>query len=201
MGLSPRLLVGARQPTRTPPALGGGAVTSLETVTDQMPSPPPMPPGPPPGWYPTGGTQRWWDGASWGPVAPPPGGSINLSEEERGKTWAMLSHLAPFVLAIIGPLIIRQTEGEKNRYVKHHATEALNFQLTILTSIFVSFIFGAIVAAATQQPGFFFLGFLTYGACVLTGLVFTILAAIATSRNEWYRYPISIRFVSGAQSK
>jgi uncharacterized protein len=125
---------------------------------------------------------------------------MNQSEEERGRTWAMLSHLAPLVLAIIGPIIIRQTEGAKNAYVKHHATEALNFQITALIGIFGSFVLGGITAAVAGQPGFIFVGFVAYGALILTGLIFTILATIATSRNEWYRYPISIRFVSGARA-
>jgi uncharacterized protein len=109
---------------------------------------------------------------------------MNQSEEERGRTWAMLSHLAPLVLAIIGPIIIRQTEGAKNAYTKHHATEALNFQITVLISVVGSFVLGAITAAVTRQPGFFFVGFLAYGAFILTGLIFAILATIATSRNE-----------------
>jgi uncharacterized Tic20 family protein len=53
--------------------------------------------------------------------------------------------LAGVVLA----LVKRLTEGKKNEYVRHHSTEALNFQLTLLI-IWI----GGIVATIGSAVGF-----------------------------------------------
>jgi uncharacterized protein len=33
---------------------------------------------------------------------------------------------------------------------------------------------------------------------ILADLVFAVMAAIATNKGEWYRYPVTIRIVPGA---
>jgi hypothetical protein len=69
-------------------------------------------------------------------------------------------------------------------YLRHHLTEALNFQLTLLIAYVVSWFLTFIV-----------IGALTWIAALVCGIIFAILAAVAANRGEWYRYPISIRMV------
>jgi uncharacterized Tic20 family protein len=142
---------------------------------------------PPPGWYPDQqGVSRWWDGAAWGEPAPvaapaPAGGGSDP------KTMAVLAQALGIVVGFVGPLIIYLVNGEKDPFVRHHAAEALNFQLTLLIAYLVSFVLM-----------FVLIGFLLIPVLIVLGIVFPIIAAMAASRGEWYRYPISIRMVTGA---
>ncbi len=97
---------------------------------------------PDPGWYrDRDGRLRWWDGQAWGPTAP------EQSEEDSGRTVAVLSHLGVLVGGFPLPLIMRQAEGPRNGFVRHHATEALNFQLTFLLVWVAGFAAVAVIGA------------------------------------------------------
>lgn len=141
---------------------------------------------PPPGWYPdTQGVSRWWNGSEWGDPAPvaapaPVGGS-------DPKTMAVLAQALGIVAGFIGPLVIYLVNGDKDPYVRHHAAEALNFQLTLMIGYLISFVLM-----------FVLIGFLLFPVLFVLAIVFPILAAMAANRGEWYRYPISIRMVPGA---
>jgi uncharacterized Tic20 family protein len=126
------------------------------------------PDAPPPGYGPPPG---------W--VPPPP--SAGRSDD---GVWSVLSHLSFFVFAIFAPLIIMMTVGKTSPYVRHHAVEALNFHITFCLAMLVS---GILILVFIGIPMLFAVG--------ITGVVFTILAAVAAGRGEWYRYPISWRLV------
>lgn len=151
------------------------------------------------------GGQRWWDGAQWGQFAPHPAAAYTpataaqpQSMEESGKTVAIFCHVGHFLLNVFLALIFRVTEGDKNPYVKHHATEALNFQLTQLILTFGLMIVGIPLAIVTAGI-FLILLIPAFILIVILGIVWTIQGAIAASRGEWYRYPFSFRMVSGAR--
>jgi uncharacterized Tic20 family protein len=158
-------------------------------------------PLPRPGWYPDQTqTMRWWDGSRWGHAAPLP------AETENGRLWVMLSHLSAFIGGWILALVIRQTEGKKNRFVMHHATEALNFQITFFipyTVCIVGFVISAGVGRPAQQIvsgiGLAVFGLLAF-LLFVGHTVFAIIGCVKSSRGEWWRYPINIRFVSGAST-
>jgi len=157
-------------------------------------------PLPMPGWYPDQAqTMRWWDGARWGPAAPPPPGA------DSGRLWVMLAHLSAFIGGWILALVIRQTEGKKNTFVKHHSTEALNFQITFIIPYLICVV-GMVVTGSLSQPGHYSVtaGFLVFGllAFVLfvAHAVLAVIGCIRASRGEWWRYPVNIRFVSGART-
>jgi uncharacterized protein len=157
-----------------------------------------MQPPPPPGWYPDPtGAQRWWDGAQWGPAAPV------ASEAESGKTLATLAHLGILAGSFPLPLIIRLTEGRKNAFVKHHATEALNFQITFM--IFWLGLFAVLSAATPSHTSHLSAGQAVLFACLplafLGNFVLSILGCVRASQQLWWRYPVSIRFVRGARSR
>ncbi len=163
-----------------------------------------VPQPPPPGWYHDGTTLRWWDGAAWGPAAPPAGLSSVAATDPvgEGAAPAVLSHVGILVFAVVLPLVFRLTEGKKNEFVRHHSTEALNFQLTFLILWIVGGV-ATMFATFTGRGGddvsaWFLLPFLAmlglFGIAVLCAIV----GAVRASQGRWWRYPVSIRFVSGA---
>jgi uncharacterized Tic20 family protein len=161
--------------------------------------------GAPPGWYPDqSGAMRWWDGGAWGVFAPAYGGP-----PPPNKTLAIVAHLGPVVGGFILPLIIYLVADKRDTYVRHHASEGLNFALTFLIAwvvgiiVFIIAIGGSAAVAGGNGGGIAFAGGFVLVWFVLFGLaiaswVFAIIAAIAASQGRWYRYPICIRFVQGA---
>ncbi|MGZ4589345.1 MAG: DUF4870 domain-containing protein, partial [Actinomycetes bacterium] len=96
----------------------------------------PPPQGPPPGgpWGapPPPGAPGQPPPAYWGPPS-----GLSPSEE---RTWAMAAHIGALVagvvaMAFLGPLIIMLTQGTKSAFVRRHAVESLNFQITLLIAL------------------------------------------------------------------
>jgi uncharacterized protein len=152
-------------------------------MSEQVPPPqPPTPPGGgPPSGPPPGGP----------PSGPPPGGPPGqppLSGDQE-RLWAMLAHLLSFVaaylfLGFVAPLVVLLVFGPRSAYVRAHAVESLNFNLTWL-------LYGIIAVI---------LAFLVVGILILIALgiayvVLVIIASIRANNGELYRYPLTIRFV------
>ena len=151
-----------------------------------------------PGWYPDPqgtGSYRYWDGTRWTDAvssAIPPAATASSDT----TTWAMAAHLtalaALFVgLPFIGPLIIYLAKKE-NPFVHRHAAEALNFNLSIM-------LYTVVLAIVTVIGLVFIVGVLLiplFLALFVAWIAFVIIAAVAASRGEEYRYPLTIRFVS-----
>jgi uncharacterized protein len=142
-------------PTQQPPT--GGYV----------PQPPPGPPGHPvqqPGY-----------------AAPP-------TSEER--TWALVAHVgtlvaAWFAMGFICPLVIMLIKGNESPFVRRHAVESLNFQISLLIYLIVSAVLVLLVV-----------GIFMLIALGIFALVVIIMATIAASNGQDYRYPLTIRLVS-----
>lgn len=145
----------------------------------------------PPGWYPDEtGTSRYWDGTQWTDSTQPaqvpvPAATSGGTDE---KTLAMLAQLLGIFTGFLGPLVMYLIAKDDQPFLKHHAAESLNFQLTVLIGYVISGVLMLVL-----------IGFLTWFAVWIAALVFGIMATLAANRGEWYRYPISIRMVSGAQ--
>lgn len=99
--------------------------------------------------------------------------------------WAVLAHLSIFAFALIGPLVIYLVKRDESPFTRQHAAEALNFHITLAIAGVISVILLFVLI------GFFFLLVLA-----VAGPVLGILAAIAASKRQPYRYPLTIRFVS-----
>ena len=118
-----------------------------------------------------------------------PGGTGAVTEREVHQ-WGMFAHLsafAGFIIPfgnIIGPLIVWQMKKDLP-FVDEQGKEALNFQITISISVFVS----AILM-------FVLIGFLLLPLVLLCSFVFTIIAALKANDGEDYRYPFAIRLIS-----
>ena len=178
-----------------------------------MQTEPPSSPGPgagslpPPGWYvDPAGAWRWWDGTAWGAPAAPAAPGTSTS-----RTLAILSHLGMLLGGFVLPLVIYLTADRRDRFLRHHASEGLNFTLTVTAAVlaafallFGAFVVGAVGASGGSDAGFFafFGGFFLVWAVVMAlqvgGLILGIVGAVKANQGEWWRYPVCIRFVKGA---
>ncbi|MFC0042112.1 DUF1707 and DUF4870 domain-containing protein [Actinomadura rayongensis] len=70
-----------------------------------------------------------------------------LSGEDR--VLAALSHALGVPTLFVGPLVLMLTSGKRSAYVRRHAVEAVNFQLTLLLVTVVTFGIGGVLYALT----------------------------------------------------
>lgn len=103
------------------------------------------------------------------------------------RTPAVLAHALALVAGFIAPLIVYLVYKDKDAFVRHHAAEALNFQITVIIGVV-----GSIILT------FVLIGILLLPVVVIGALVLTIVGAVKAAAGEWWRYPISIRLVPGA---
>lgn len=148
------------------------------------PFPPPHQ-NPPAGWYnDPSGQMRWWDGQQWGVFAPAQ--SSGGGADEKGM--ATLAHALAIFTGFLGPLVIYLMARDDQPFVKHHAAESLNFQITVLLAVIVSFVLIFVLIGIVLLP-----------LVGLGALILEIMAAVNANRGDWYRYPINLRLVSGAR--
>ena len=139
-------------------------------MSQQPPPPPSQPPPPPP---PPGG----------GPVGPP-------LPPDQERLWAMLAHLLSFVaayiaLGFVAPLVVLLVFGPRSAYVRAQAVESLNFNL--------SWLLYAIVAGILVIIG---IGLLILLALGIAYVVLVIIASVQANNGQFFRYPLTIRFIS-----
>ena len=97
----------------------------------------------------------------------------------------MLAHLGGLLFGFLVPLIIYLIKKDESPYLKHHAAEALNFQITVFIALMVSVVLIFVI-----------IGIFLFLAVIVASWVFGIIAAIAANKGEWYRYPMTIRMIS-----
>jgi len=135
------------------------------------PGPPPPPPPPPSQGQPAQGY-----GATW------------PSSEE--KNWALAAHVGSFLaawfaLGFLAPLLVLLVKGKDSAFVRRHSVESLNFQISLLIYLAISFVLV-----------FVLIGFFMLAAVGIFALIVIILATVKAANGEDYRYPLCIRLVS-----
>jgi uncharacterized protein len=114
--------------------------------------------------------------------------NAGLTPEERD--WGMFCHLAVFagflipLGNVIGPLVIWLMKKDKYPFVDFHGKEVLNFQLTVLVALLISWVLVLLL-----------IGFLLLPAVAIAAIVLTIIGIIKAGNGEYYRYPYSIKFI------
>jgi uncharacterized Tic20 family protein len=137
----------------------------------------------------------WLPPQPYGPGALQPGGAV--SQDDRN--WAMASHVgslitAWFAFGFIAPLVVMMAKSD-SPFVRRHAAESLNFQLSMLIYSVVGGVVAAVVIVLTL--GLALLVVLPVMFVVLLAvLVVVIQATVKASNGEDYRYPLTIRFFS-----
>lgn len=116
--------------------------------------------------------------------------SASSGSSSQVRNWAVVAHLSAFVgawvaLAFVGPLVVWLIKRDEHPFVAMHATEALNFNLSLLIWLAVA------VPLSLLLIGIPLL--ITIG---IAWLVLTVVAAVKAANGEEYRYPFTIRFVS-----
>ena len=72
---------------------------------------------------------------------PPASGHRERSAASDERTWAMFAHVGcdlavvGVAMAFLGPLIVLLVQGPKSPFVRRHAVESLNFQITLLIAL------------------------------------------------------------------
>ncbi len=97
------------------------------------------------------------------------------------KTMAILSHVLTLVVGFLAPLIIYLIKKDESSFVREHARESLNFQITVFILIVALFIT--------------LIGILLVWIVGILALVFVIIATIKASEGKLYKYPFSLRLI------
>ena len=123
------------------------------------------------------------------PISPLSPAPISFSDSDA-RLWAMLIHLSALtglftvIGSLLGPIIIWQIQKDKSAFIDYHGKEAVNFQITIALAAAVSCLLMLVV-----------IGFFLLWIVGIVWLVFTIIAAVKANNGEYYRYPLTIRFI------
>jgi uncharacterized Tic20 family protein len=119
-------------------------------------------------------------------------GSARPMSQQDEKTWGMLTHAISGVamvvsagtLGFIASLVIYLVCKDRGPFVRAHAANAVNVQLTALI--------GLVVSGVLMFVG---IGLLTYPLVVVAAVVIHAIAALKAHSGEWYDPPFTIRFV------
>jgi uncharacterized Tic20 family protein len=103
---------------------------------------------------------------------------------ENERLLAILSHVLTFFAWIFAPLVIYFIKRDESAFVREHAKESLNFQLTLIIAYIVS---GILVLLLVGIFLLILIGFMQ--------LVLVIIATVRAAENQIYRYPFTIRFI------
>ena len=115
-----------------------------------------------------------------------PENSYGAPTVQEDPVLAILAHVSIFAFGLIGPLVlflVVKNDPAKD-FTRHHALEALNFHITLALAGVVSAILVIVL-----------IGFVMLLGLSVAGVVLGILAAVAASRRELYRYPFTLRLV------
>jgi hypothetical protein len=100
------------------------------------------------------------------------------------KTLAILSHILTIIVSFVGPLIIYLLKKDESDFVKEHAKESLNFQITVFILYIISFVLLLIL-----------IGGLLMLCLYIANLVLVIVATIRAAEGKLYRYPFNLRLI------
>lgn len=117
------------------------------------------------------------------------------------QTWRVIAHAAALIQFIgipsfVGPLAVWLMRRD-DPVVEPHAREALNYQLSLIIYFAAAIVIGII--AAITIVGLLLVPFIILFALILVvaEVIFAILASLAASRGEFYRYPMNLNLIKG----
>jgi uncharacterized Tic20 family protein len=122
------------------------------------------------------------------------------------RNFSILTHVIAIFAGFISALVFYLLYKDRGPFVRAHTVTEWNFQLTLLLitgvgfllsfgSVFVGFATAASDGNAPPSIGLFFVGYILILIVDIVRIVLGIIAAVAASRGQFYRYGIAIRFV------
>jgi uncharacterized Tic20 family protein len=102
-------------------------------------------------------------------------GAAGPAPTGEDRMLAAVSHALGVPTLFVGPLVMMMLSGKRSDYVRRHAVEALNFQLTLLLVTIVTFGLGSIVYAISWAVA--------------------AVAAVVGLTGQQFRYPWILRLV------
>jgi uncharacterized Tic20 family protein len=93
----------------------------------------------------------------------------------RDRLLAAIAHASGYFTTFLGPLVLMLTSGRRSPFIRRHAVEALNFQLTLLAIVVVTFGLGTMLYAVTW--------------------IVAAIAALAALAGQRFYYPLTLRLI------
>jgi uncharacterized Tic20 family protein len=93
----------------------------------------------------------------------------------RDRLLAAVAHGSGYFTTFVGPLLFMLTSGRRSPFIRKHAVEALNFQLTLLAIVVVTFGLGGVLYAVTW--------------------IVAAIAALAALAGQRFHYPLTLRLI------
>jgi uncharacterized Tic20 family protein len=151
----------------------------------------PPPPGygqphdgpPPPGYGPAPYDPRW----GYGPPGVHTGPSTHITSDDT--TWGLMSYVLSLVAGLLAPLVIYFVKRRHSAFVRHHAAQALNYQLTVLIQIVVVVAVCVPVAVIAGTSAALIPVILVWVFQMVAQWVFLVLGAIQAGKARYYRFP------------
>ncbi len=133
------------------------------------------------------------------PPPPPQEYSDGSTTSNEDRTWAMAAHVgalvtAWFALGLIAPLVVLLIRGESSAFVRRHAVESLNFQISLLIYSLVGGVVVLVLTLLTLGLGLFVMVPLIMVIAVFL-LIVVIQAGVRANNGDDYRYPLTIRLI------
>ena len=112
------------------------------------------------------------------PLGATPGyGTTAVTQDD--KTMALIAYLGGAFISFLVPLIIYFMKKDQSKFVAYHAMQALIFHIAMLV--------GYIIGGALTMV---LIGFLLLPVVGILSLVYSIIAALAANKGEWYEIPV-----------
>ena len=108
---------------------------------------------------------------------------VGTSPSSEDRNLAMLAHLLG-IFGFIPSLVIWLIKKDTSAFIAQEAKEALNFQITIAIGYAICWVLIFVIIGGLLMP-----------LLIIVNLVFCILAAVATSKGQTYRYPLALRLI------
>jgi len=101
------------------------------------------------------------------------------------KNIVVLTHLGGILFSFLPGLIVWLLKKDDSPYIAENAREALNFQITVVIGYFICWILIFLLIGVALLPLLW-----------IANIIFCIMAAVATSKGESYRYPLALRLIN-----
>jgi uncharacterized Tic20 family protein len=128
-------------------------------------------------------------GGAHGPCTPAPA-TPRLRDEATGESdrnYAVAIHLTPLLGMVFGPLVLTPLvlwliRKDESVFVDDHGREVINFG--------ISFVLLHLILAVTV------VGVVLWPVLWIVGIINLIRGAVAAGSSEYFRYPLTIRFIT-----